>query len=136
MTLRIQKTTIGVVCGSDQAKNLIGDMRGLGYVGYQAIPTPWSFGSSRSLIRFVGSYRYGHQISPLRTSFFAGVKIWKRSKKSRPNRWLNCGTVLTIYNKRTIACGLIWNRIGVKMHEEAAILHLRPNRIEARSPSC
>ena len=34
-----------------------------------------------------------------------------------------------------IACGLVWKRIEVKMHEGAAILHPRLNRIEARSPS-
>ena len=35
-TLRIQETTIGAVCGNDQAKNLIKNVRGS--VGYQAIP--------------------------------------------------------------------------------------------------
>ena len=49
---------------------------------------------------------------------------------------MNCRTMLTICSKRTIACGLVWKRIGVKMHEGAAILHLQSNRIEARSPSC
>ena len=57
-------------------------------------------------------------------------------KKSRPDRWLNCGIVLTICSKRTIACRLVWKRIGVKLHERAAILHPWSNRIEIRSPSC
>ena len=71
----------------------------------------------------------------LRTSFFVGVRIWKKSKKSRPDRWLNCETVLTICSKRVIACELVWKRIRVKTHERATILHLRSYRIEARSPS-
>ena len=69
------------------------------------------------------------------TSFFVGVRIWKQSKKSRPDRWLNCGTVLTICHNKTITCRLVWKRIGVKMHKQETIVHLQSNKIEARSPS-
>ena len=41
----------------------------------------------------------------------------------------------TIYSKRTIACGFVWKMIGVEIHEGAAILHPRSNKIKARSPS-
>ena len=71
----------------------------------------------------------------LKTSSFAGVRIWRRSRKNRPDRWLNCRVVLTIYNKRTITCGLVWKRIGVKTHEGAATLHHRLRKIKARSLS-
>ena len=57
-------------------------------------------------------------------------------QESRPDIWLNYGTVLTTCIKRTITYGLVWNRIEVKMHEGAAIPHLRSNKIEASNPSC
>ena len=114
-------------------------MRGLGYVNYQATPhTPKlrHFPLIHSVHRIISLWPAIQQLNALRTSFFAGFRIWKRSKKSRPKRWLNYRTVLIIYSKRTITCRLVWKRIGVKMHQGAAILHLRLNRIEARSPSC
>ena len=85
--------------------------------------TPSRFGSSYSLIRFIRSYRYGQQISPLKTSSFTGVRILRRRRKNRSDRWLNCRVVLTICSKRTIACGLVWKRIEVKTHKGATTLH-------------
>ena len=52
-----------------------------------------------------------------------------------PDRWLNCRAMLTICNKKTIACSLVWKEIGLKMHEGAATLHPQLYKIKARSLS-
>ena len=77
------------------------------------------------------------QTSPLKTSSFASVRIWRQSRKNRQDRWLNCRAVLTIYSKKTITYGLVWKKIGLKMHEGAATLHSHPrlNKIKERSLS-
>ena len=138
MTLRIQETTIGTVCGNYQAKNLIGDVRGLGYIRYQAISRTLElrqFPLTHPIRRVLSLWPATQQISLLKTNSFAGARRWRRSRKNRPDGWLHCRIVLTVYSKRMIVCGLVWKRIWVKTHEGSTIMHPRSNRIKASNLS-
>ena len=86
-TRRIQETTIGAVSGNDQVKSHIGNVRG--FVDYQEIPH-----TLKNLlfllihpVRQILSLRLAiQQTSPLKTSSFTGIRIWRRSIKNRSDR--------------------------------------------------
>ena len=58
----------------------------------------------------------------------------KQEEQTR-DRWLNCRAMLTICIKKITTYGLVWKENGLKMHEGAATLHPRLNKIKARSLS-
>ena len=67
--------------------------------------------------------------------FLPGAKRWKRSKRSRPDRWPNYTNTRTTYSRRMNACELVWRLIGVKTREGLSILHPQLLQIRVKSPS-
>ena len=72
--------------------------------------------------------------NPLRFSFFTDVKRWRRSKRSRPDRWPNYVSMRTAYSKRTNAYGFIWRSTGSRTYKKLPNMYPQPGRIRTKSP--
>ena len=115
MTQRIPETTIGIVCGKHLAGNLKDDTRVPGFICSPMIsryPGFWWLLLIPSDSRNLSPCPATQQTHPSRTSFFAGARRWRRSRRSRPDKWQNYENMLTAYNRRTTTYGPTWSPIG------------------------
>ena len=119
-TQRIPKTIIGAVCGKRLAGNLKDDIREPGFTRSPVISCYtrfWWFPFIPSDRQSLSTCLATQQISPSKTHFSNGVKKWRLSRKSRPDRWTNCMNMQTIYNRRTSAYGPARRPTGLKTHK-------------------
>ena len=71
----------------------------------------------------------------LEDQFLRQHQDMEAKQKEQARQMAEFRVVMTICSKRTIACRLVWKRIGAKRHEGIDILHPRSNKIKVRSPS-
>ena len=129
LTLRIQETTIGAVCGKHRVRNLRGDTQELGYTRSQVISRsskPWPFSNIPPDRRNSPLCPAIQKTIPLKTSSSSGAKRWRQDKRSRPDRWSSCANTRTDCGRIMSACEPGWRPARLRNHGDLPthFLHL------------